>query len=38
MFIAHMTETEFPVTLIALCVGMVLGGMVVHFVLGKRFR
>lgn len=36
MILAHLTEVEFPFTLVAFGIGMLIGGMIVHLWIHKR--
>lgn len=38
MILAHLTEVEFPVTLIAFVLGIFVGGIFVHVWIHKRVR
>ena len=38
MILAHLTEVEFPVTLVAFGLGMLFGGIIVHLWIRKRVQ
>ncbi len=38
MILAHLTEVEFPLTLVAFGLGMLIGGILVHLWIHNRAR
>ena len=38
MILAHLTDVEFPLTLVAFGLGMLIGGILVHLWIHKRAR